>query len=68
MFVPDYLANAGGVIDFHQEKIDDRPDAVLDEVARIGAITSDVLRYAADTGATPLSGADAIVLARIRRG
>jgi leucine dehydrogenase len=29
VFVPDYLANAGGVIDFHQETIDDQPDAVL---------------------------------------
>jgi glutamate dehydrogenase/leucine dehydrogenase len=28
-FVPDYVANAGGVIDFHQEAIDDQPDAVL---------------------------------------
>jgi len=67
VFVPDYLANAGGVIDFHQETIDDRPDAVLASVARIGAITRDVLRCAAATGATPLSIADGIVRARIRR-
>src|SRR5882724_1440369 len=67
VFVPDYLANAGGVIDFHQETIDDRPDAVLASVARIGAITRDVLRCAAATGATPLSVADGIVRARIRR-
>jgi glutamate dehydrogenase/leucine dehydrogenase len=67
MFVPDYLANAGGVIDFHQETIDDRPDAVLASVARIGAITRDVLRCAAATGTTPLSIADGIVRARIRR-
>ena len=67
VFVPDYLANAGGVIDFHQETIDDQPDAVLASVARIGGITRDVLRYAAATGATPLSVADGIVQARIRR-
>jgi leucine dehydrogenase len=67
VFVPDYLANAGGIIDFHQETIDDQPDAVLASVARIGAITRDVLRYAAATGATPLSVADGIVQARIRR-
>ena len=66
-FVPDYLANAGGVIDFHQETIDDRPNAVLAEVAHIGAITRDLLRYAAETGVTPLSVADGIVRARIRR-
>ena len=67
VFVPDYLANAGGVIDFHQETIDDQPAAVLASVARIGAITRDVLRRAAATGATPLSVADGIVQARIRR-
>src|SRR6266478_4532005 len=67
VFVPDYLANAGGVIDFHQETIDDQPDAVLASVARIGAITRDVLRCAAATGATPLSVADGIVRTRIIR-
>src|SRR6202047_3470570 len=67
VFVPDYLANAGGVIDFHQETLDDQPDAVLAAVARIGAITRDVLRCAASTGATPLRVADGIVQARIRR-
>src|SRR4029077_18745897 len=66
-FVPDYLAGAGGVIDFHQETIDNEPDAVLASVARIGAITRDVLRRAAATGATSLSVADGIVRARIRR-
>jgi leucine dehydrogenase len=67
VFVPDYLANAGGVIDFHQETIDDRPEAVLAAVARIGAITRDVLRRAAATGATPLSVTDGIVRTRIGR-
>ena len=66
VFVPDYLANAG-VIDFHQETIDDQPAAVLASVARIGAITRGVLRCAAATGATPLSVADDIVRARIIR-
>ena len=67
VFVPDYLANAGGVIDFHQETIDAQPDAVLASVARIGDITRDVLRCAASTGVTPLSIADGIVQARIWR-
>jgi leucine dehydrogenase len=52
VFVPDYLANAGGVIDFYQEAIDDQPDAVLASVARIGAITRE-LRCADATNATP---------------
>ena len=67
VFVPDYLANAGGVIDFHQETIDDQPDAVARLGARISAITRDVLRCAAASGATPLSIADGIVRARIIR-
>jgi leucine dehydrogenase len=67
VFVPDYLANAGGVIDFHQETIDDRPEEVLASVARIGTITRDILYLAVTTGVTPLSVADGIVRARIRR-
>jgi hypothetical protein len=43
------------------------PDAVLASVARIGAITRDVLRRAAATGVTPLSIADGIVRGRIRQ-
>jgi leucine dehydrogenase len=66
LFVPDYIANAGGVIDFHQERIgDDAPDAVLGAVARIHAITSDVLEGAARAGETPLQVADRIVLERL---
>jgi hypothetical protein len=49
-----YLANAGSVIDFHQETVDDEPDAVLASVARIGVFTDDVLRYAAVTDTTQL--------------
>jgi leucine dehydrogenase len=65
VFVPDYLANAGGVIDFHQEAVDDRPEAVLRAVERIRAITRDVLARARATGETPLAVADRIVRARI---
>jgi leucine dehydrogenase len=66
LFVPDYIANAGGVIDFHQERIgDDAPDAVLAAVARLRAITADVLARAAGRGETPLEVADRIVLERL---
>ena len=60
LFVPDYIANAGGVIDFHQERIGDAdtPDAVLGAVARIHDITRDVLKRAARAGETPLAVAD----------
>jgi leucine dehydrogenase len=66
LFVPDYVANAGGVIDFHQERIgNDAPDVVLGAVARIHDITRDVLDRAARAGETPLQVADRIVLERI---
>ena len=68
LFVPDYIANAGGVIDFHQERIgDDSPDAVLAAVARLRDITADVLARAASAGTTPLRIADGIVLERLAR-
>ena len=67
-FVPDYLANAGGVIDFHQETVDDSPAAILAAVERIRAIAADVLRRAAAEGATPLEVADAIVRQRLAAG
>ena len=66
LFVPDYIANAGGVIDFHQERIgNDAPEVVLGAVARIHDITRDVLDRAARTGETPLRVADRMVLERI---
>ncbi|MFL5337220.1 MAG: Leu/Phe/Val dehydrogenase [Geminicoccaceae bacterium] len=65
-YVPDYLANAGGVIDFYQESIDDSPAAVLRSVERIRDITGSVLARAAATGETPLQVADRIVRDRIR--
>jgi glutamate dehydrogenase/leucine dehydrogenase len=64
--VPDYLANAGGVIDFYQESVDDRPEAVLASVERIRDITAAVLARAAASSETPLQVADRIVRDRIR--
>lgn len=66
VFVPDYLANAGGVIDFYQETIDDRPEAVLASVSRIRGIAEDVLRQALAAGETPLQVADRIVRQRLQ--
>ncbi len=71
LYVPDYLANAGGVIDFHQERIDDSSDAVLAAVGRIEGIAAEVLGAAARTGQTPQAVADQKVQARLqaaRRG
>jgi leucine dehydrogenase len=65
LYVPDYLANAGGVIDFHQERIDDSRAAVLAAVGRIEAIATEVLREAARTGQTPQAVADRKVQAKL---
>lgn len=64
-YIPDYLANAGGVIDYHHEGIDDSPRAVMAAVARIAAITTDILTRAAEGGHTPLEIADRMVVDRL---
>jgi leucine dehydrogenase len=68
LYVPDYIANAGGVIDFYQEQRDDRPQAVLAAVARIYDVTLDVLERAQAAGVTPLTLADQLVAERLRPG
>jgi leucine dehydrogenase len=68
LYVPDYLANAGGVIDFHQERVDDSRTAVLAAVGRIEAITAEILGAAAISGRTPLAVADQMVQERLRAG
>lgn len=65
VYVPDYLANAGGVIDFHMETIDDSAGAVLGAVERIGGITAETLTRARVEGETPLSIADRLVRRRL---
>ena len=64
-YIPDYLANAGGVIDYHQEGIDDSPSAVMAAVAGIAEITREVLTRAAQDGRTPLETADSMVIDRL---
>jgi leucine dehydrogenase len=64
-YVPDYLANAGGVIDYHQEGIDDSPRAVMAAVAYIADITRDILTRAVQGGRTPLEISDGIVIERL---
>lgn len=65
LYIPDFLANAGGVIDFHQERIDDSPQAVLHAVERIGRITARLLREATASGTHPCRIATDRVRARL---
>jgi leucine dehydrogenase len=65
LYLPDYLANAGGVIDFHQEQIDDRPATVLAAVRRLHDLAADILAEARADQRTPLAVADERVAARL---
>jgi leucine dehydrogenase len=65
LYVPDYLANAGGVIDFHQERVDDRPEAVLLAVGRIHDIVAEMFARAEVERSTPLQLADRLVRERV---
>ncbi|MCC2664237.1 MAG: Glu/Leu/Phe/Val dehydrogenase dimerization region, partial [Geminicoccaceae bacterium] len=67
LYVPDYLANAGGVIDFHQERVDDSRGAVLAAVGRIEGVTAEILEAARATGRTPQEIADERVRRRLER-
>jgi len=64
-FIPDYLAGAGGVIDFHQESIDDSPEAVMRAVEVIEALTRDILRRAQDAGRTAAQIGEQLVRERL---
>ena len=68
LYVPDYLANAGGVIDFHQERIDDSRAAVLAAVGRIERVTAEILEAARASGRTPQEVADERVRRRLGKG
>jgi leucine dehydrogenase len=66
-YVPDFVANAGGVIRVRAERdawSEDRLDAAL---AQIGTRVSDVLSEARDSGATPWSIAERDALSRLGR-
>lgn len=65
VYVPDYLANAGGVINFHMGTINDSTGAVLGAVERIGGITAETLTRARVEGEIPLSIADRLVRRRL---
>ncbi len=69
-YVPDYVANAGGVIDVAHEGPDYNPDAVLKDCERIYGIALDVFRRASETGQPTSIAADRMAEERftVRRG
>ena len=67
VYVPDYLANAGGVIDFALERKGADASRVHHEVERIGSITTDVLAKAKSLNVTPLAICDQRVQETLQR-
>jgi leucine dehydrogenase len=58
VYIPDYLANAGGVIDFALERANMESQSILREVERIGSIVADVLSEVRDGQLLPLEICD----------
>jgi leucine dehydrogenase len=69
-YVPDYVANAGGVISVAAEYLAEDRSSVLERVAQIGPRVADILTEAASLGQSPAAVADrqaeALVLGRMR--
>jgi leucine dehydrogenase len=57
-YVPDFVANAGGVLQIHARRSGHDDDRLRDDVLRIGERVDGLLHEAADTGATPLQVAE----------
>ncbi|MGH3167679.1 MAG: Glu/Leu/Phe/Val dehydrogenase family protein, partial [Trebonia sp.] len=66
-WVPDYIANAGGVIQVGSELVSATPELVRAKVAGISGTVTEVLTRAKETGVTTSAAADAMVLDRLRR-
>ena len=65
LYVPDFLANAGGIINIAEERKGYDPAAAARAVDRIGETTRAVLALAAREGITPLAAADRLVAERL---
>ena len=66
VYVPDFVVNAGGVINIADELIGYHQERALDSVKRIGDTTSRILAEAADGSKTTVQAATELAEARIR--
>lgn len=66
-FAPDYVANAGGIINVMAEYLGEPASAVEGRVLAIGARMSEILEQARETGAPANEVADAMARAKIGR-
>lgn len=67
-WVPDYVANAGGLIQVGSELSDRTAEEVETKVRQIGATTREILRLAAEGDTTTLAAAQLIVDRRLAAG
>lgn len=67
LYVPDFLANAGGIINIAEESGGYDPARALQAVGRIGGTTTAVLERADSCGLTPLAAAEEVVARRLER-
>ncbi|MGA1799601.1 Glu/Leu/Phe/Val dehydrogenase dimerization domain-containing protein [Sphingomonas sp. 4RDLI-65] len=65
LYAPDYLVNAGGIINVAGEHFGWAQTTVSDGVAAIGPRLREVLGRANDSGLLPLQAAEAVALSRI---
>jgi glutamate dehydrogenase/leucine dehydrogenase len=65
LYVPDFLANAGGIINIAEESRGYDQARAAQAVGRIRATTTAVLERAASCGITPLAAADELVAKRL---
>jgi glutamate dehydrogenase/leucine dehydrogenase len=66
LYVPDYVANAGGVIGGCAELLGWNDDVMKDRVERIYDTLLEVLRLAAEQGVPPHTAADRLVERRLK--
>jgi leucine dehydrogenase len=65
LYVPDYVANAGGVINIAEEPAGYDHDRAWHRIAGIGATVADIISLAQRDGITPADAADRYAEARI---
>jgi glutamate dehydrogenase/leucine dehydrogenase len=65
LYVPDYVANAGGVINISEEPSGYDRERALRHVAGIYETTLRVLERASSTGTTPAQAADGLAEERL---
>lgn len=67
-WVPDYIANAGGVIQVGSELASATPEQVREKISGISRTVAEVLTHSKEAGVTTSAAADAVVRERLRRG